>query len=69
MGWTTYCILSGNPSVLSYNSNNNKYKWQEKVRVILKDGSITELGKCNLEGIFTLNSKSKSVFSFLVKRI
>ena len=66
--WTTFCILSGNPSVLSYNSNSNKYKWQENVRVILKDGSITDIGKCDIEGTFTLDSKSKSIFSFFSKK-
>ena len=66
--WTTFCILSGNPSNLLYDSNNHKYKWQEKVRVILKDGSITDIGKCDIEGTFTLDSKSKSIFSFFSKK-
>jgi predicted DNA-binding WGR domain protein len=66
--WTTYCILSGNPSHLLYDSNSNNYKWQEKVRVVLKDGSITDIGKCDIGGTFTLDSKKKSIFSFFSKK-
>ena len=66
--WTTFCILSGNPTNLSNSTNNNKYKWQEKVRVILKNGNITNIGKCNLGGEFTFDTKNKSLFSFLGKK-
>ena len=69
--FTTFCILSGNPCYITHigdEFNEKDYKWQEKVRVILKDGSITDIGTCNLEGTFTLDSKNKSFFSFFSKK-
>lgn len=37
--YTVYDILTDNPGFINYHNNKNLYEWNNKVRVILKDGS------------------------------
>ena len=69
--YTSYDILIGNPNVnptyRKYEDQTKnevkKYKWHDKSRLILKDGTITPIGESDLDGEFTLLKKNIS-YSF-----
>ena len=69
--YTSYDILIGNPNInpTYYKENNKKtkddirrYKWHDKTRIILKDGKVTPIGECDLEGEFKLLKNNKSYY-------
>ena len=68
MGYSTvFSILICNPTVIS-NINNKDYDWNCKSRMILLDGTITDIGTCDQEGVFILDKKDKSFFSIFSKK-
>ena len=64
MGYMTLSSkLIGNPTVIR--NFRNKHKWQFKTRMVFKDSSVSEIGKCDQEGYFYVNNNS--FFSFFSK--
>ena len=70
MGFVTiYDILTDNPGIMKVKYNNNLYEWHNKVRVILKDGSISDIGHYNGEGSVYIGNEKKGLLDFFSKRI
>ena len=66
---TVYDILTDNPGSINYYNNKNLYEWHNKVRVILKDGSVSDIGHYNGEGsVYIGKEKKKYLFDFFLKR-
>ena len=61
---TVYDILTDNPGFINYHNNKNLYEWNNKVRVILKDGSVSDIGYYNGEGSVYIGEKKKYFFDF-----
>ena len=70
MGFVTiYDILTDNPGIMKVKYNSNLYEWHNKVRVILKDGSISDIGHYNGEGSVYIGNEKKGLLDFFSKRI
>ena len=64
---TIYDILTDNPGIMKVEHNKNLYEWHNKVRVILKDGSISDIGHYNGEGSVYIGKEKKYLFDFFSK--
>ena len=65
--FTVYCVLSGIPGYISQHENYNKkkYGWHEKVRAVMKDGSISNIGSYDMDGYVRIQNPKKIVFRFI----
>ena len=66
--FTIFDILTDNPGIIKVEHNKNLYEWHNKVRVILKDGSISDIGYYNGEGSVYIGKEKKYLFDFFSKR-
>ena len=64
---TIYDILTDNPGIMKVEHNKNLYEWHNKVRVILKDGSVSDIGHYNGEGSVYIGKEKKYLFDFFSK--
>jgi predicted DNA-binding WGR domain protein len=58
--YTIYDILISNPGYIYYDKtklNDKLFSWHNSVRVVLKDGTITDKGIYNMEGDVVINKK------------
>jgi len=67
--FTIYDILTGNPGAIHNLTGENKkiYGWNEKVRVVLKDGSVSKIGHYEYNGDVVYKDTKKSVFDLFTK--
>jgi len=63
--FTIFDILTDNPGIIKIEHNKNLYEWHNKVRVILKDGSVSDIGYYNGEGSVYIGKEKKYLFDFL----
>ena len=66
--YTIYDILTDNPGFIDIKHNKKLYEWNNKVRVILKDGSVSDIGHYNGEGSVYMGKEKKYLFDFFLKR-
>lgn len=67
--FTIYDILTGNPGAIHNLTGENKkiYGWNEKVRAVLKDGSVSKIGHYEYNGDVVYKDTKKSVFDLFPK--
>ena len=70
MGIFTVCdILTGNPGFIYLTDEDKKlYNWNNNVRVVLKDGTVTKIGQYFLDGNVRIQDKQKSLFDLFPKK-
>lgn len=66
--FTIFDILTDNPGIIKVKHNKNLYEWNNKVRVILKDGSVSDIGYYNGEGSVYIGKEKKHLSDFFSKR-
>jgi hypothetical protein len=67
--FTVYDILTGNPGYIRAEHINKKlYSWQNKVRAVLENGSVSKIGEYNLEGTILCKGTKKSAFNLFPKK-
>ena len=65
--FTIFDILTDNPGIIKVKHNKNLYEWNNKVRVILKDGSVSDIGYYNGEGSVYIGKEKKHLSDFFSK--
>jgi predicted DNA-binding WGR domain protein len=69
MGYfTIYCILTGAPGIVRiFDVDKRKYKWNNSVRAILKNGNVSDIGTYDYYGNVVIKGKKKSTFDLFPK--
>lgn len=68
--FTVYCVLSGIPGYISQHENYNKkkYGWHEKVRAVMNNGSISNIGSYDMDGYVRIQHSKKSFLDLFPKK-